>query len=154
MVVAFREGGLKKAIHYQELTKVPIVGIANASAFAAQTSELQLGDLKQYPLIVLDPQKCPEEYRKLLHRVLDDHSPVDVYFCDAIEATVALALAGYGVAVLPDFFQDRQSSLRYLPILDAAPMSYGVYYKALADHPVRKSFVKLAKESFADPRPI
>lgn len=151
VVVAFREGGLKKAIHYQELTKIPVVGIAKAHSFFDQKSQLQLCDLKQGSLIVLDPQKCPEEYRRLLDRVLEDHSPTDVYFCDAIEAAIALAQAGYGVAMLPDLFQNRHPSLQYFPITDAAPISYGVYYKALSGHPLRKTFVKLAKESFSMP---
>lgn len=149
VVVAFREGGLKKTIHYQELTKIPVVGIAKAHSFFNQKTELQLCDLKHEPLIVLAPPKCPEEYRKMLDRVIEDRSPIDVYFCDAVEAAIALAQAGYGVAMLPDFFQDRQPSLRYFPIIDATSISYGVYYKALAGHPLRKTFVNLAKESFS-----
>lgn len=149
VVVAFRESGLKKAIRYQELTKIPVVGIAKAHSFFDQKKELQLCDLKQGPLILLDPQKCPEEYRRLLDRVLEDRSPSDVYFCDAVEAAIALAQAGYGVAMLPDFFQDRQPSLRYFPIIDATSISYGVYYTTLAGHPLRKTFVNLAKESFS-----
>lgn len=150
VVVAFREGGLKKTIHYQELTKISVVGIAKAHSFFNQKTKLQLCDLKQVPLIVLAPQKCPTEYRKILDRVLEDRSPIDVYFFDSVEAAIALAQAGYGVAMLPDFFQDRQPSLRYLPIIDAALISYGVYYKALAGHPLRKTFVKLAKDSFSE----
>ena len=147
-VVAFREGDLKKGIHYQELTKVPVVGIAADGSFFAQKSELRLCDLRQGPLIVLDPQKCPEEYRKLFHRILEDRSPIDVYFCDAAEAAVTLAQAGYGMAVLPDFFRSRTQSLVYVPIADAEPMSYGVYYKTLTGYPLRRTFVKLAKETF------
>lgn len=149
VVVAFREGDLKKGIHYQELAKIPLVGIAKTGSSSAQKSELQLCDLMEGPLIVLDPQKCPEEYRKLFHRILEDRSPIDVYFCDAVEAAVALAQAGYGIAMLPDFFQNRQPSLRYIPITDAPPISYGVYYKALAGHPLRKAFVNLAKEQIS-----
>jgi len=149
VVVAFREGGIKKAIHYQELMKIPVVGIAKEHSCFVQESELRLCDLKKTPLIVLDPQKCPEEYRNLLHRLLEDHSPGDVYFCDTVEAAVALAQAGYGIAVLPDLFQSRHPSLCYFPITDVAPISYGMYYKTLAGYPLRKKFVAFAKESFS-----
>ena len=149
VVVAFRESGLKKAIHYQELTRIAVVGMARS--FFPEKSELQLSDFKQAPLIVLDPQKCPEEYRKLLHQVIEDRSPADVYFCDAVEAAVALALAGYGVAMLPEFFQEKYPSLRRFPITDAAPVSYGVYSKALSGHPLRRTFVQLAKSCFLTP---
>lgn len=150
VILAFREGDIKRAIHYQELTKIPVVGIAKEHSFLVQKSELQLCDFKQSPLIVLDPRRCPEEYRNLLHRVLEDRSPGDVYFCETVEAAVALAQAGYGVAMLPDLFQVRHPALRYFPITDAVPISYGVYYKALAGHPLRKTFVALAKESFSE----
>lgn len=149
VVIAFREGGIKKAIHFQELTKIPLVGIVKEHSFFAQESELQLCGLKKAPLIVLDPRRCPEEYRNLLHGALEDHSSGDVYFCDAVEGAIALAQAGYGIAVLPDLFQSRYPPLCYFPITDAPPISYGVYYKALAGHPLRKIFVAFAEENFS-----
>lgn len=150
VVIAFREGGLKKTIHYQELIKIPLVGLGAPDSSLAQKSELSLGDLKQEPLIVLEPQKCPEEYRKLLHHLLGDRSPMDVYFCGAAEMAVTLARAGYGIAVLPGLFQSRSQSLLYLPVVDAEPISYGVYYKTQAGHPLRKAFLKGIKEAVAD----
>lgn len=148
VVIAFWEGEFKKAIHYQELARIPIVGIVSESSALYQRSELQLGDLKEGPIIVLAPQKCPEEYRQLLHRVLEAQSPADVYFADTIEAALTLARAGYGAAMLPDLFHGAAPCLHYLPVVDADPISYGVYYKTLAGHPLRKAFVKLAKEYF------
>ena len=149
VVVAFREGGLKKTIHYQELAKVPVVGVAKYRSFFPKKSELRLDDLKQGQFIALDPQKCPEEYRRLLHRVLEDRSPAGVYFCGSVEAAAALAQAGYGVAMLPALFRGGNSELSSLPIQDAGPMSYGVYYRTLAGYPLRKAFLKLAKENFS-----
>ncbi len=146
VVIAFWEREVKR-MHYQELMKVPAVAMTMDTSFAAPKRALQLCDLRQVPIVVLDPQKCPEEYRKLLHRALEDRSPNQVYFCDAVEAAIALAQAGYGLAILPDF-QKRDPSFQYLPIVDASPMSYGVYYKTLTSYPLRKAFVQLAKESF------
>ena len=150
VVIAFREDGNRKAIHYQELARIPVVSIARADSALAQKRVCRLSDLQRSPLIVLNPQKCPEEYRKLLHRILEEQSPMQVYFCDAIEAAVTLAQSGFGAAMLPDFFRDRSPSLAYLPIADAEPMSYGVYYKTLAGHGLRKTFVKLARACFSE----
>lgn len=151
IVVAFRENELKKAIHYQELMKVPVVGIAKERPDGMQKDELRLCDLKRAPVVVLGPQKCPEAYRKLLHRVLEDRSPTEIYFCDTIEAALTLAQAGYGLAILPDFFEDRNPRLQYFPIAESEPISYGVCYKTLAGHPLRRAFIKLAKETYAPP---
>ena len=149
VVVAFREDGLKEGIRYQELAKVPMVGVGAADCALAKRDKLALCDLEQSPLILLDPQKCPDQYRKPLHAVLDRCSPVNVYFCDSIEAAIALAQAGYGIAMLPDFCMNRIPSLTYLPIEGAELMSYGVYYKELAGRPLRKAFIKQVKECFS-----
>ena len=150
VVVAFWEGGLKKSIHYQQLQQIPVVGIAREGGALQQGQSLSLSDLKQEPLIVLNPQSAPEEYRKFLHPILENHAPMDLYFCDAIETALTLAQAGYGIALLPDFFQERNPMLTYAPIRDAAPISYGIYYKTLSDHPSRKAFVELAKACFLE----
>lgn len=150
VVAAFRGSGERKAIHYREMAKIPAISIAKAGHPLAQAGELFLKDLKQEPLIALNPQKCHEDYRKIMHRILEERSPSDVYFCDAAETAVALAGAGYGVAVVPDFFQLRDQNLSYLSIADAQPMSYGVYYKTLAGNPRRRAFVELVKEAFED----
>jgi DNA-binding transcriptional LysR family regulator len=150
VVIAFWNGEVKKAIHYQELIKIPLVGVVGDQSFLGGKKALKLCDLKQVPIIVLDPQKCPDEYRKFLHPILDDHSTVGVYFCNAVEAAVTLSQAGYGVAILPDFFLNRTPSLRYIPIAEADPISYGVYYKTIAGHPVRRLFLKSVKDYFAE----
>ncbi len=148
VVVAFHEEGIKKAIHYQELAKIPVIGIAKDHLLTKPKEELHLDDLRKIPLIALNPQKCPEEYRRLLHRALENRSPTEIYFCDAVEAAVSLAQAGYGVAVVPDILHSKHPFLQSFPIVDAAPLSYGVYYKSLTGHSLRKIFLNLAKEMF------
>lgn len=150
IILAFQEQGLKKTIHYQELIKIRIVGIVKNSHSLSQKGELHICDLKQEAIIVLDPQKCPEEYRKSLNHILEEHSLPNIYFCDSVNAAVTLAVAGYGLAILPDFFQSHNRTLTYLPIVDINPISYGVYYKTLTGYPGRKTFVKLVMEAFAD----
>lgn len=149
VVVAFSEDGLKKSIQYRELAKVGVVGIMEKDSGLFEGESLTLSDLKNHPVICLNPQKCPEDYKKLMHSVLADRSPVDVYFCDSSEACTVLAKAGYGIAVVPDFFPYRDPELRYISITDAKPLSYGVYYKSLAGHPKRRAFVNMIKTAYA-----
>ena len=142
VVVAFREGGLKKAIHYQELTKVPVTGIAKHHCFFTQKNELQLSDLKQGPFIALDPQKCPEEYRKLLDRILEDRSPTDVYFCDAVEAAVAMAQAGYCPSLI-QLSESHPSAYMVGPRLESATaVSSMPANQAVVCRPLRSSTSK------------
>ena len=151
VVVAFREDASKEGIHYQELTRVSLTRVAPAPPECPDG--LRLCDLTREPLVVLDPQKCPAAYRVPLHRVLESCSPAQVYFCDTVEAALTLARAGFGAALLPDLFQSRPSALCFTPVVDAAPLSYGLHYKTLTGHPLRRDFVRLARQTLGDPAP-
>lgn len=150
VVAAFREGRLRKSIHYQELAKIPVGGILEAGHPLAGRETLTRGDLAKFPIIALHPQKCPEDYRSLMHRMLDALPDPEVIFCDSAETSAALAQAGYGIAVAPLFFRERDPSLICLPLTDAPPMSYGIYYKTLSGQPRRRAFVELAREAFSE----
>lgn len=148
VVFSFRESGFRKGIQYRELTKIRIVGVMGENHPLCQSEKLCLQNLKQVSIIVLDPQRCPVDYRELLHQVLENKSPLDIYFCDSTETAITMAEAGYGIALVPELLQNQNQKICYLPFMDAEPMSYGVYYKTLSDHPRRKAFVELAKQIF------
>ena len=149
VVLSFRESGSRKGVQYRELTKIRIVGVMEAGHPLCQAGQLRLRDLEQAPIVALDPQRCPADYRKVLHQILENRPPLDIYFCDSKETAVTLAEAGYGIALVPELPQNQGHELCQLPILDADPMSYGVYYKTLSEHPWRKAFMELAKEIFS-----
>ena len=81
-------------------------------------------------------------------RSLEDKSALDVYLCDSGEASAALAQAGFGAAIVPGLAPSGGPELRYLRILDAEPMSYGVYYKSLTGRPELREFIELSGEQF------
>ena len=68
---------------------------------------------------------------------------------DGVDTAAVLAEGGFGAAVVPDLFRGREPGLVLLPIADAQPLSYGVYYKSLAEKPRRRAFVELTAEAFA-----
>ncbi len=146
VVVAFRED-VKKSIQYQELIKIQPVGIMTSNHSLSRREQLSPDDFQQDTIISLNPQKCPADYKKMIHPILLDRSPAEVYFCDSAEAATVLAQAGYGVAIVPDILE-RNPVLKYLPIEGAEAMSYGIYYKTLTGRPACRAFVKLAKEIF------
>lgn len=149
VVLSFKESGFRKGIQYQELTKIRMVGVMSAGHPLCQTEQLRILDLRRMPIIAFDPQGCPADYRKIVHPILEDKPPLDVFFCDSIETAVTLAEAGYGIALVPDLLQNIHQEICQLPIIDAEPMSYGVYYKTLSDSPRRKAFVEFAREIFS-----
>lgn len=148
VVLSFRESGFRKGIQYRELTKIRIVGVTESNHPLCQAGQLNLHDLKREAIVALDPQRCPADYRKILHQILENKPPLDVYFCDSPETAIVLAEAGYGIALVPELFQNQNKGICQLPVIDAESMSYGVYYKTLSEHPRRKAFMALAKEAF------
>ena len=71
VVAAFRKGRLRRSIHYQELAKIPVGGILEAGHPLTGRETLTRDDLAKFPIIALHPQKCTEDYRSLMHRMLD-----------------------------------------------------------------------------------
>lgn len=146
IVLAFKEGELKKGINYQELVKISTIAIMTASHPLSTKNELCCQDLQQAPLVILDPQNSPAEYRQLIHRLLENRPSHDIYFCEAMESAITLAKADYGIAILPNFMLDQDPELCYSSIIDCQPLSYGIYYKNLIGNKLRKTFVQIAKE--------
>lgn len=149
VVVAFREGGLRKSIRYRELARPGLVALVDPGHPLAGAGEVEFASLREYPIVALSPQRSPEGYRSQLHALLDGLPPERVYFCESVETAAVLAEGGFGAAVVPDLFRGREPGLVLLPIADAQPLSYGVYYKSLAEKPRRRAFVELTAEAFA-----
>ena len=75
--------------------------------------------------------------------------PSGFYFCESAEAITVLIAAGYGISVLPDLRVPDIPLIARIPVADAAPVSFGVYYKSLQGNPALKTFMACAKECFA-----
>ena len=74
--------------------------------------------------------------------LLQAHPPKDLYFCEAPEATCILVRAGFGIAVLPELLLPRQSGLKLLPLEQAAPVSFGVYYREQQSDELLKALIR------------
>ncbi len=151
VVISFRESISRKGIKYFELTQFYPVALMEADNPLAQKKELFLRDLEKAPIVAIDPQSCQADYKKIVHRIIEHKFPADIYICDSIETAITLTEAGYGISILPEQPGFQKDGLLQLPIVDAEPMSYGIYYKSLSGDPRRKVFVELAKEIFKEP---
>lgn len=149
IVIAFQENDLKKPLLYKELSKIPIIAVMPSNHLLAHRQTLNMNDLKNEKVVIIEPRKCPDSLRKIQHKAAEDKSIPDIYLCDSVESSITLARAGYGIAVVPEIFSLKDPALSYIPIADAEPMSYGVYYKKLSGHPILKTFITIAKELFS-----
>ena len=149
VVVSFREGGLKKYITYRELAKLPPVAVLPADHPLAERESIPVGELMEEKLILAEPWRCPDGLREIQQRIMEDKPARDLMLSDAVESSVALVRAGYGVAVIPGIVPLEDTALHYRPISDVEPMSYGVYYKSLTGHPELRAFLDLTRAHFS-----
>lgn len=147
VIVAFRENGTKKMpFIYKELGKVPVVGYCAASHRLAGCSVLGLTELEHEKLILHDPKKSPDSIAMLQMQLMESHSPSELFFCDTEEAAIALAEAGYGIALLPGLHTSGAASLVRIPLDGPEPLSFGIYYKTLSGNPILRDFVRFSRE--------
>lgn len=149
MVVAFQKEDMKRNyLQYKELTKIPVAAVMAADRPFMQTKRIDATNLKNERLILIEPQKCPGCLEKIHYHLIGDRQMTDLYFCDSMNAALALARADYGIAVLPDLFALHDPALRYIPLDGFEAMSYGAYYKDVKEKPIIKSFLQLAEKYF------
>ena len=79
-------------------------------------------------------------------KLISTRPPSRMFFCENIECALAFVKAGLGFTILPDMPLMKDSSLRYIPVKNAAPASFGLYYKTLQNNPVLRSFIHIMKE--------
>lgn len=150
VIIAFQEKGPKKTDSiYKELAQVPITGVLPASHPLAEKELLDEDDLRAQRLLLIDPQRCPDNLNTVQHELTTGRAVSDLFMCNSADACITLAKAGFGIAVQPDFPPLRDPALAYIPIKGVDPLSYGAYYKTAAGKPLLKLFLQISKEFFS-----
>ena len=67
-----------------------------------QNAGLTIDDLKKEKAILFNPQIAPNCFNAIQRTIMDQKTMADIYMQDFPEACIALAKAGFGIAVLPD----------------------------------------------------
>ena len=150
VVVAFQEKGQKNETGiYKELVQIPITGVLPAGHPLAEKELLDEDDLRTQRLLLLDPQRCPDNLNTVQHELTTGRAVSELLMCGSADACITLAKAGFGIAIQPDFPSLRDPALAYIPIESAEPLSYGAYYKSVTGKPLLKAFLQLCKEYFS-----
>lgn len=139
---------------YKELWNVPIVCICSRDNPLSQMSSVRVHDLKEERLVLNDPSKSPASIAKLQGRLMESHSPSELYFCDSPESAMALVQAGFGIAVLPNLHIPPDVKLSCIPVEDMDPISFGIYYKTLKGNPILKDMIQIMKSSPLPKSPV
>lgn len=127
---------------YREVDRCPVVCICSREHPLAAYEQLSIQQLKEGGLIATCPPPIyPTALFPVQNRIVGERGPEQMLFCDSLEIVHALVEAGYGFAIMPDLAAARLPGLRYIPIPEFEPLSFGVVYRSDGLSPVLRLFV-------------
>lgn len=143
-------GGKHGSGQFKELVRVPVVCVMpKGHPLHTQKPEgLTLKDLEKEPLAVFEPPKALPAVLELQNKLAPLKTPGSIHPCDSSEMAITLVKAGIGVTFLPDLLPLRDEELCYMPLVERASVSYGIYYKTLKDRPLIRKFLGIAESYF------
>lgn len=154
-VFGTKEGQKKTSLYFRELCSAPVACVCSPEHPLARYETLTKKQLSG-SLIVSSPRQISNSIFAVQNSILINLPPEQRYFTETVESAFTLARARIGYTLYPDIFPARETGLRYIPVTDLPPLSFGVYYRYDDDHPVLKRFLTLCSESVhaaSDPQP-
>lgn len=137
------------ACRFSELARAEAALVVSPEHPLAERAQATFADIHEGCVILFDPRRNPQAMSALQHEAAGARPASQVYFCEDNECAMTLVKAGVGCTLLPDLPQLRDPALRYIPFEKKNPVSFGVYYKSLGQHPALKSFIEFAREAIA-----
>lgn len=150
VVLDIREGGETNGkLTFKELQRSSLVCVCRQDHRAAEKESISTQELAEEKLIFCDPITLDPEIAKLQWKLAEGRNPADIHFCGSPEASVVLADAGFGLAILPELMVPAKSKVGKVRIEDAPKLSFGMFYKSYPGDMILKEFVQSAKRYFS-----
>ena len=139
---------------YQELARCPIVCVCAQDHLLAPASRLSLPQLATGGrIIVCPPPVYPPTLLAVQNQIIAGHSPDQILFCDNLDIASALIRSGYAFAIMADLPGDRLPGLRYIPLPEFGPLSYGAAYLSGRKTPTLRRFLSVAQAALPESDP-
>ncbi len=149
LIFSFRESAPLKA-RYRELVRCPVVCVCGQDHPLAGKESVTLEELRQAGRIaVCRPPICPPALSAFQGRAMGERKMDQILFCDHQESIAVLAETGYAFAVTADYPNARLPGLRYIPVPECRPLSFGAVYLPEGASPALRRFVELLRQTMA-----
>ena len=152
MMFSFQESAPKKA-NYHELVQCPVACVCPQEHPLAVHERLTVEQLRNAGRIAtFRPPAYPPSLFHAQSQIIAGRLPDQMMFCDNLEVLYTLVSAGFGFAVVADCPQMRLPGLKYIPLQEFTPLSFGAAYLPGQAGSVLRTFLTLLGEVFQPDR--
>lgn len=137
-------------LSFRELQKSPIVCVCEAGHPLAGREALTTEALKEQSLIFCSPINLIPEVAKLQWTLAEGKKPAQLHFCASVEASIVLAEAGFGMAVLPRALVPCESRLAVVNLDGAPELSFGMFFQPYPGDDILRKFMQIARQHCSD----
>jgi DNA-binding transcriptional LysR family regulator len=138
----------KGDILYKGLYASSIVCACRADAPLVQQEVVTAERLRTEKIILCDPLSLSPKIVEMQLKLAEGRDPTDIHFSSSVDASIVMALAGLGTAILPDILIPPGDELTKIPISDAPTVPLGMFYKAHPGDHIVKQFLQIVKKNF------
>ena len=150
VVLDIRAGGEEAGkLTFRELRRSSLVCVGRRDHLPADRESISARELAEEKLIFCDPITLDPEIAKLQWKLAEGRNPADLHFCSSVEASVVLAGAGFGWAILPEMMVPPNGNLAAVPIEEAPKLSFGLFYQPYPGDALLKQLIQSAKRLFS-----
>lgn len=140
----------KGKLTFKELKRSPLVCVCRKDNPIADETCISMQKLAEEKLIFCDPINLAPNIAKLQWKLVGGRNPADLHFCSSAEASIVLAGAGFGLAILPKLFVPQENNIQTVALEEAPQLSFGIFYKPYPGDAVIRKFVRHAKQHFSE----
>lgn len=150
VVLDIRQGGEATGkLTYKELRRSCLVCVCRKDHLPADKESISAQELADEKLIFCDPITLDPEIAKLQWKLAEGRNPADIHFCSSAEASIVLAGAGFGLAILPEIMVPSNDNIATVKIEEAPKLSFGLFYQPYPGDAILKQFIQSAKRRFS-----
>lgn len=151
VILDIRAGGeTGTKLTFKELQRSSLACVCRNEYLPAEKEMISTQELMKEKLIFCDPITLDPEIAALQWKLAEGRNPMDIHFCSSAEASVVLAEAGFGLAILPQVMAPSELHIRAIQIEDAPKLSFGMFYKPYPGDQLLKQFIQSAKKHFSE----
>lgn len=134
----------RPGVVYEELFHTPVCCILSSEHAYAGRKVIREQELYTENIVICNSYSLPASAAVLQNR-MERHFPLgSVYYCDNLNAMLALVKAGYGFGILPEM-KRNDPAICAVPFAGVEDTFFGFSYKEKTSNPLVKKFVALAK---------